>query len=105
MSVQDIWETISRAVLDCSIQLLPQLWSEDGDGMRIKGKYVASVEVDFDFEHKPSHLPFDQIRNKIVGGYLTNEIKEAMDEEFFSDDDGATVTVTQQYADVYEVTE
>ena len=74
-----------------------------GEEMRIKGKYVALVEIDFDFEHKQTHLPFEQIKTKVVGGELTNEIKKAIDEEFF--DDETKATVTQQYADLYEVTE
>ena len=73
--------------------------------MRIKGKYVALVEFEFDFEHRPTtHLPFEQIKAKIVDGDLTNEIKNVLDEEFF-DDEEAKSTVTQQYADLYEVME
>lgn len=68
--------------------------------MRYKGKYVALVEIDFDIEKSEGMLPFEEIKKKTVGGELTDEIKDVIRGELI--DDYGTVTVTQQYADMYE---
>lgn len=71
--------------------------------MRYKGKYVALIEIDFDIEKQKGMLPFEEIKKKTVGGELTDEIKDVIRGELI--DDYGTVTVTQQYADMYEVEE
>lgn len=68
--------------------------------MKYKGKYVALIEIDFDIEKSERMLPFEEIKKKTVGGELTDEIKDVIRGELI--DDYGTVTVTQQYADMYE---
>ena len=69
--------------------------------MRYKGKYVAMVEMDFDIEKQKDMLPFDAIKKKTMDGELTDALRDVIVDEVI--DDYATVTVTQQYADMYEV--
>ena len=69
--------------------------------MRYKGKYVALIEIDFDIKRSEGMLPFEEIKKKTVGGELTDEIKDVIRGELI--DDYGTITVTQQYADMYEV--
>ena len=70
--------------------------------MKIKGKYVCTVEIDFDFLHEKDMLTFDEIKEKTIGGWLTDGIKDVIASEIMDDRYGKT-TVTQQYADLYEV--
>ena len=72
--------------------------------MRYKGRYVAQIEIDFDIlEQKGAGmLPFEEIKKKTIDGELTDAIKDVVGEVI---DDYGTVTVTQQYADLYEVKE
>lgn len=69
----------------------------------IKGKYVALVEVDIHIEEQDGMRPFEDIKNDVVNGYFTNGLKEMLDEELGEPD--ATVTITQQYADLYKTEE
>ena len=69
--------------------------------MRYKGKYVALVEIDFDIEKIEGMLSFEEIKKKAVGSELTDCIRDVIKGEVI--DDYGTVTVTQQYADMYEV--
>ena len=69
--------------------------------MRYKGKYVALVEIDFDIEKSERTLPLEEIKKKTVGGELTDAIRDVIRDEVV--DDYGTITVTQQYADMYEV--
>lgn len=69
--------------------------------MRIKGRYVAQIEINFDFKYKSSMRPFEEIKENIVHGELTDAIKDVIVGEIA--DDYGSVTVTQQYADMYEV--
>jgi len=71
--------------------------------MRYKGKYVALIEIDFDIEKSKGMLPFEEIKKNVVGGNLTNDIRYLIRDEIV--DDYGNVTVTQQYADMYEVEE
>ena len=71
--------------------------------MRYKGKYVALLEIDFDIEKREGMLPFEEIKKKTINGVLTDAIKDVVGGEVI--DDYGTVTVTQQYADMYEVEE
>ena len=69
--------------------------------MRYRGKYVALIEIDFDIEKRKDMLPFDVIKKKTTDGELTDAIRDVVVGEVV--DDYGTVTVTQQYADMYEV--
>lgn len=68
---------------------------------RIKGKYVAQVEIEFDFERTPYMCPLSESREKICGGWFTEQIAHMIEEEI----DLGKVNVTQLYADIYEIEE
>ena len=72
--------------------------------MRIKGRYVCTVEFDFDFIHQKRYSPFAEMREQVVNGGLTDAIKDVLRSDIIEDSFG-TITVTQQYADLYEVQE
>lgn len=64
----------------------------------IKGRYVATVVIDIAIpEDTPDLLSFEEIRAHAFDN-TTEEIKSMLQEEIGSD---GTVTVTQQYADIY----
>ncbi len=69
----------------------------------IKGRYVALVEVDMHIEEQDGMRPFEDIKNDVVNGYFTKGLTEMLEEELGEPD--ATVTVTQQYADLYRTEE
>ena len=70
--------------------------------MRYKGRYVAQIVIDFDILKKGTRmLSFEEIKKKTIDGELTDAIKDVVVGEII--DDCGTVTVTQQYADMYEV--
>lgn len=73
--------------------------------MRYKGRYVAQIVIDFDILEQKGigMLPFEKIKKKAIDGELTDAIKDVVVGEVI--DDYGTVTVTQQYADMYEVEE
>lgn len=73
--------------------------------MRYKGRYVAQIVIDFDIlEQKGAGmLPFEEIKKKATDGELTDAIRDVIVGEVI--DDFGTVTVTQQYADMYEAEE
>lgn len=68
--------------------------------MRYKGRYVAQIVIDFDILEQKGMLPFEEIKKKTIDVELTDAIKDVVGEII---DDCGTVTVTQQYADMYEV--
>ncbi len=69
--------------------------------IRYKGRYVAQIVIDFDIEKEEGMLPFEEIKKRTIDGELTDLIKDVVVGEVI--DDYGTVTVTQQYADMYEV--
>ena len=71
--------------------------------MRYKGRYVAQIVIDFDIleEKGTGMLPFEEIKKKTTDGELTDSIKDVVVGEII--DDYGTVTIIQQYADMYEV--
>ena len=73
--------------------------------MRYKGRYVAQIVIDFDVLVRKGivMLPFEEIKKKTIDGELTDMIKDVVGGEIL--DDYGKVTVTQQYADMYEVEE
>lgn len=70
---------------------------------RIKGKYVATVEIDFDFPQKPylDLCPFEKIK-KMVCDSLTPDIEEMLQNEIGK---LGKIKVHQQLADLYEYNE
>ena len=70
--------------------------------MTVKGKYVCMVEIDFDFQYREGMLPFEKIRDKTVNGELTDIIRDVIVDKVMDREYG-TVTITQQYADLYKV--
>lgn len=69
----------------------------------IKGKYVALVEVDVHIPESKHNRPFEEIKDDVMNGWVTNALKEVIEGEVFDDKKYSTVKVTQQYADLYEV--
>ncbi len=69
---------------------------------RIKGKYVATVEINFDFAKIEKFFPFEEIKNNIENE-LTPLLLELIRGEIT--EDIATVEVRQQFADCYKVEE
>ena len=68
---------------------------------RIKGRYVATVEIDFDTERVPGMVSIEEIQESLRSNKFTEEIHHMIQDEF----DFGEVQVTQQYADIYEVEE
>ena len=68
---------------------------------RIKGKYVATVEIDFDIDKNKKDLrPFEELKKGVTED-ITPLITEILQDE--SDIEGfGTIKVHQQYADLYE---
>lgn len=72
---------------------------------RIKGKYVALVEIDFDIKDNLSNtILFDKMKEHVTGYAMTDSVCRALMDCICSPDIG-TVTVTKQLADLYEVEE
>lgn len=72
---------------------------------KVKGRYVATVILDIEYdETEKDILPFEDARRSICDGELTQLLRECLDEEF-DFGDYATITVGQQYADLYRVDE
>ena len=71
------------------------------NGIRIKGRYVALVEIDFDYKPTNDLGAFNEMKKIVTGGHATECIQGAIQEEVV--DRFGKVTVTQQYADLYEV--
>lgn len=71
--------------------------------MRVKGRYVATVILDIDYEESGDIKPFNDVKRVITGGALTESIKETISTWIF--DGLGILTVEQQYADLYEVEE
>ena len=68
----------------------------------IKGRYVATVEIDFSIsENELDLLPFDEICNNWRNN-TTEELIEIIQKEL---EPYGKVKITQQYADVYKCDE
>lgn len=69
----------------------------------IRGKYVATIEVDYNInENTKGLLPFEEIKENITGGSLDAMIIELLSEGL---DGYGTVKLHKQYADLYRVEE
>lgn len=66
---------------------------------RIKGKYVAQVVLEFDVPRTSETFPLEKIRHLVCDGDMKNAITRVLNDGIGD----CTVTVDQQYADVYEV--
>ena len=68
----------------------------------IKGKFVATVEIDIAIdENTPNLLPFEKLK-EAVHNDVAVAAKDMLDEEF---GDIATVKVTKTFADLYKTEE
>lgn len=65
---------------------------------RVKGKYVATVTIEWDQEREPNMLPLQDIKDN--ARYLTMNITEVIQDGV---DGNTKVDVTEQYCDFYEV--
>lgn len=66
----------------------------------VKGKYVATVEIDFAFDENGNGFrPFEEIHDA-VQREMTPHIQEMLEEEF---EGCGKVTVKQMHADLYQV--
>lgn len=70
--------------------------------MRIKGKFVGTITIDFDFE-KTSNMNEFNIMHEAITKQLSERIKVILSNEITGK--LGSVSVTQQYADLYEVEE
>lgn len=68
---------------------------------RIKGRYVATVEIDFDFEREPGVISIEEIQERFRRNMFTEMVRQTLADGFGF----GKVHVTQQYSDVYEVDE
>lgn len=68
--------------------------------MRIKGKFVGTITIDFDFE-KTSNMNEFNIMHEAITKQLSECIKVIISNEIPGK--LGSVNVTQQYADLYEV--
>ena len=65
----------------------------------IKGKFVATIEIDISVdENTPSLLPFEKLK-EAVHNDMENAVKDMLCEEF---GDIASVKVTKTFADLYQ---
>ena len=68
----------------------------------IKGRYVATVEIDFSVSEKDTDLlPFDKIKENVYNE-TTELLTELIEQEFYP---AGKVKITQQYADVFRCDE
>lgn len=67
---------------------------------RIKGKFVALVECDYDFEKRPGMRSIDEMQKYMRDGILTEAIRKLIDN---ASEFGKVVKVTQLFGDIYEV--
>ena len=68
----------------------------------IKGRYVAQIVIDFDIKETGDIKPFEEIKECVVGGELTEEIRKLIHKEVMDESLGK-LDVVQTYADLYEV--
>lgn len=65
---------------------------------RVKGKYVATVTIEWDQEREPNMLPLQDIKDN--ARYLTMSLTEAIQDGV---EGNSKVEVVEQYCDFYEV--
>lgn len=67
---------------------------------RVKGKYVATVTIEWDQEREPNMLPLQDIKDN--ARFLTTNITEVIQDGI---EGSSKVEVVEQYCDFYEVEE
>lgn len=72
--------------------------------MRIKGRYVAQIVIDIDYPDTKDVRPFEEVRNDLTTGVLTEAIQWLLEDEIALPSN-TKLTATQQYADLYRVEE
>lgn len=74
--------------------------------MKVKGRYVAQVIIDIDMDSKIITKPvtLSELHKEITEN-LTPALKELIEHEVAGPEEGCTVDVIQQYADLYEAEE
>ncbi len=65
---------------------------------KIKGKYVATIIIEFNSERMPGMLPIEEIQKKLSDGSFTEHLKQ----EISDSSDLGKVQIIQQQADIYE---
>lgn len=66
----------------------------------IKGKYVATIVLNICYDENMSGiLPFEKVREKLMGGELDKTIVELLSDEI--GDGFCSVGLNRQYADLY----
>lgn len=68
---------------------------------RIKGRYVATVEIDIDTERLPGMISIEEIQERFRDDMFTERVLQTLADGI----DIGEIQVTQQYADIYEVEE
>lgn len=67
----------------------------------IKGRYVATVVMDFKIdENTPGLLPFDELKRQVTDGELDKGIVAILSNEF---GDLCSIGLTKQFADLYHI--
>ena len=65
---------------------------------KIKGRYVATIIIDFNSERMPGMLPIEEIQKKLSDGSFTEMLKQ----EISDSSDLGKLQIIQQQADIYE---
>lgn len=69
--------------------------------MRIKGSYVATVTIDFDYDVNDNRIKsFEEVKDVVNSGGLNQAVTQVLTDEF-AVDDIVKVTVEQIGADLY----
>ena len=71
--------------------------------MRIKGRYVANIVMDIDYQETGEYRTFEDVKYDMTSGILTDMIQKLLKDEISLG--GAKLTVTQQYADLFQMKE
>lgn len=71
---------------------------------KVKGRYVATVILDIEYDESSGTTPFEDVRASICYGGLTEALQACIDAEF-AEPGISTATVEQQSADLYRVDE
>ena len=69
---------------------------------RIKGRYVATIEINIDAERTNKMLSIDRLRDRVTNGELTRIIGILVNSGDILAEGQGTITVTQQYAEIHE---
>ena len=65
---------------------------------KIKGRYVAQIEIDFDIKREPGMLSLNEMTERLKSGEFANAIRGEI-----ADISESPVTIIQLYSNLYEV--